>query len=78
MMDKKQRNQVMETLALVMQVSISMILPIVACTLAGVWIGNKTDVKWAAIIGFIIGAAAGIESVYKIVKKYLKNNDKRV
>ena len=78
MMDKKQKNQVVETLALVMQVSISMILPIFACTLAGVWIGNKTDNDWAAVIGFIIGAAAGVESVYKIVKKYLKNNDKRV
>ncbi|MCR5397472.1 MAG: AtpZ/AtpI family protein [Lachnospiraceae bacterium] len=78
MMDNKQKNQVMETLALVMQVSISMILPILACTLFGVWIGNKIDVDWIAILGFFIGAAAGVESVYKIVKKYLKNNDKRV
>lgn len=77
-MDKKQRNQVMETLALVMQVSISMILPIFACTLLGAWIGNKTNTGWAAIVGFVIGAAAGVESVYKIVKKYLKNNDKRI
>ena len=77
-MDNKQKNQVMETLALVMQVSISMILPIVACTLFGVWLGNKLEVNWIAIVGFFIGAAAGVESVYKIVKKYLNNNDKRI
>lgn len=78
MMDKKQKNQVMEMLALVMQVSISMILPIVACTLFGVWLGNKFNFNWMAIVGFVVGAAAGVESVYKIVKKYLKNNDKRI
>ena len=78
MMDNKQRNQVMETLALVMQVSISMILPLVACTIFGAWLGKKIDNDWVAIIGFVVGAAAGVESVYKIVKKYLKNNDKRI
>ena len=77
MMKKKEKNQVMESLALVMQLSISMIVPIVACTLFGVWVGNKTDLSWLAIVGFFVGALAGVESVYKLVKKYLKKDDKR-
>ncbi len=78
MMKKKEKNQVVESLALVMQLSISMIVPIVACTLFGVWLGNKLDISWLAIIGFFVGALAGAESVYKLVKKYLKKDDKRI
>ena len=72
-MKQKQRNEVMETLALVMQVGICMIVPIMLCPLLGVWIGEKTGVRWSAVAGFVIGAVSGGESVYKIVKKYLKN-----
>ena len=68
----------MESLALVMQLGISMIVPIVFCTLFGVWIGERLDMSWIPIIGFLIGALAGVESVYKIVKKYLKKDDKRI
>ncbi len=78
MMKKKEKNQVVESLALVMQLSISMIVPIVACTLFGVWLGNKLGISWLAIIGFFVGALAGAESVYKLVKKYLKKDDKRI
>ena len=78
MMKKKEKNQVVESLALVMQLSISMIVPIVACTLFGVWLGNKLDISWLAIIGFFVGALAGAESVYKLGKKYLKKDDKRI
>jgi hypothetical protein len=31
--------------------------------------------NWVPVVGFIIGSAAGMESVYKIVKKYLKNRE---
>ena len=78
MMKKTEKNQVVESLALVMQLGISMIVPIVACTLFCVWLGEKTNLSWLPIIGFLVGALAGGESVYKLVKKYLKNNDKRI
>lgn len=78
MMKKNEKNQIVESLALVMQLGISMIVPIVACTLFCVWLGGKTGLSWLPILGFFIGALAGGESVYKLVKKYLKNNDKRI
>ncbi len=78
MMKKKEKNQVVESLALVMQLGISMMVPILACTLFGVWLTKKTDLTWLPILGFFIGALAGGESVYKLVKKYLKDNDKRI
>lgn len=77
-MKKEQKNEVMETLALVMQVGISMIVSILIGTLLGVWIGNRTGIRWIAVAGFFVGAVAGVESVYRIVKKYLKKDDKRI
>ncbi len=71
----KKKNEVFEMLTLITQLSISMLVPIMLCTLFGVWIGKKLDIDWPAVIGFIVGAAAGMESVYKIVKKYIKTKD---
>ena len=71
----KKKNEVFEMLTLIMQLGISMLVPILMCTLGGVWIGKKLDAGWIPVVGFVIGSAAGMESVYKIVKKYLKNKE---
>ena len=71
----KKKNEVFEMLTLIMQLGISMLVPILMCTLLGAWIGSRIDAHWPAVVGFCIGAAAGMESVYKIVKKYLKNKE---
>ncbi len=68
----KGSNEVAEALMLVLQVSITMIVPIVLCTLVGAWVGNRYGFKWAAILGFVLGAIAGGQNVYRLVKKYLK------
>ncbi len=71
----RKHSEVFEMLTLIMQLGISMLVPIMMCTLGGVWLGDKFDSDLIPVVGFIIGAIAGIESVYKIVKKYLKNRD---
>ncbi len=71
----KKHNEVFEMLSLIMQLGISMLVPILMCTLFGVWPGRRFDMNWIPVVGFVIGAAAGMESVYKIVKKYLKNRE---
>ena len=62
-------------LTLIMQLGISMLVPSMMCTLFGVWLKKRFDSDLIPVIGFIVGATAGMESVYKIVKKYLKNKD---
>ena len=77
-MKREQKNQVMESLALVMQIGVSMIVSIFLGTFLGLWLGKRLDADWIAIAGFAVGALAGGESVYRIVKKYLVKNDKRI
>ena len=63
---------VLETLTLILQLGIVMIVSIVACTLGFAWIGSKTGADWLAIIGFILGSAGGMKGVWRLVRKYTK------
>lgn len=73
----KKNREVFEMLTLITQLGISMLVPILLCTFFGVWLGQRFSANWIPVVGFIVGAAAGMESVYKIVKKYINTkNDK--
>lgn len=68
----KKKNEVADMLVLLLQIGISMIVPIALMVLLSVFIVNKTGIKWISVILFIIGAAAGMRNVYMLVKKYLQ------
>ncbi len=60
-------------LGLIGQLGITMLVPIVGCTLAGGWLGNRIGMPVLAVLFFIIGAVAGFQGTYRIVKGYTKN-----
>ncbi|MCR5097634.1 MAG: AtpZ/AtpI family protein [Lachnospiraceae bacterium] len=75
----RKNREVFEMLTLIMQLGISMLVPIMMCTLIGVWLGKRAESNVIPVVGFVIGAVAGLESVYKIVKKYIdKKDDKSI
>ena len=59
-------------LVLIMQIGISMLVPIALMTALAYFIALKTGIKWISVVLFIVGAAAGMRNVYMLVKKYLK------
>ena len=59
-------------LVLLMQIGISMLVPIALMTALAYFIAEKTGIKWISVVLFIVGAAAGMRNVYMLVKKYLK------
>ncbi len=66
-MSKKDNRDVLKNLALISQIGISIITPI----LLGVWLGNFIDKKLGtngvfAIILIIVGAAAGFLNIFKL------------
>lgn len=71
-MRRKKRNEIGEMLVLLMQIGISMLVPIALMTALAYFIAEKTDIKWISVVLFILGAAAGMRNVYMLVKKYLK------
>ena len=72
---KKNKSAVMESFSMVLQISINMLVPIMMCTLFGVWLGEKYEINWIVIPLFLIGALSGFTSVYKMVKKFCKNRN---
>ncbi|MCM1105324.1 MAG: AtpZ/AtpI family protein [Blautia sp.] len=73
---KKENSQIMRALILVFQFGINMLVPIFMCSLAGIWIGNKTGISWMMIPFFFVGALAGGTNVYKMARREWKEPDK--
>ena len=69
---KKENRAVMDTLILIVQIGITMLVPILLCLLGGVWLDHHFGTKWIAVVGFILGAVAGFQNVYRLVKRFLK------
>ena len=68
-MKKKNNNEVFQSLAMVTQFGINMIVPILACTLFGAWLGEKTGLSWLTLPLFAVGALAGMRNIFVLARK---------
>ena len=62
------KRSVYTTFAMISQVGISMIVPILLCTYAGTWLERKFDFPFTVIM-IIVGVLAGVRNVVAIVKR---------
>lgn len=63
----KNKNTVFQTFSLISQLGISMIAPILLCTLAGVYLDKKFSVSLTIPL-IILGILAGARNVYALVR----------
>ncbi len=75
-MKKINKRQIVNSSSMVLQFSLNMITPIALCVALGVWIGDKYDMDWIVIPLFFVGALAGYNSIFRMVKEYLKDTEK--
>lgn len=70
---------VFQSLVLVTEFSIHMIVPIFLCTFLGIWIDKKAGTSYWVIILFFVGALAGFNNIYKLATRVngTKKNDKK-
>ncbi len=73
----KYKKNVYQSIAMITQFGINMIVPILMCTLLGVYIGKKFDMMIIVIPLFIIGALAGFRNVYIMAKKIFEQESDR-
>lgn len=73
---KKDNRQVMQALIMVFQFGLNMLVPIFMCSVAGIWLGEKTGKDWMMIPFFFIGALAGGTNVYKMAKRVYEKDNK--
>ncbi len=67
----KDNRSVYESIVLIMQFGINMIVPILMCTVLGVWVAEKTGWKILVVPLFLIGALAGMRNCYVLVKRMI-------
>lgn len=73
----KYKKSVYQSMILITQFGINMIVPILLCTGLGILIYEKTDMGIFIIPLFIIGALAGFRNCYIAAKKIYESDDKK-
>ena len=73
----KYRKNVYQSFTMITQFGINMIVPILMCTMFGVYIGKKYDMLFIVVPLFIIGALAGFRNCYKMAKKIFEQESGR-
>lgn len=66
---------VMQTLALISQFGINMLVPIFLCSFVGIWLDDKLGTDFIMIILFFVGAVAGGYNVYRMSKRHMNNKN---
>ena len=76
-MTMKYKKNVWQALAMVTQFGINMIVPILMCTMFGVYIGKKFDMLFIVAPLFVVGALAGFRNIYVMAKKIFEQESDR-
>ena len=66
---KGDERNVFQSLTMVTQCGINMIVPICMMSAFGIWLDGKLGTTWLTILFFVIGAVAGGQNVYRMAKR---------
>jgi F0F1-type ATP synthase assembly protein I len=69
---KKAKGDVANSLVMVLQLGINIIVPILLCTVIGAALSNCFGTKGFAIGGILIGVVAACNGAYRYLRGYLK------
>ena len=73
----KYKKNVYQSFAMVMQFGLNMIVPILMCTMFGVYIGKKYDMLFIVVPLFVIGALAGFRNIFVMAKRIYQQESGR-
>ncbi len=73
----KYKKNVYQSFTMVMQFGLNMIVPILMCTMLGVYLGRKFDCMILVAPLFIMGALAGFRNIYMMAKKIFEQESDR-
>ncbi len=65
----KFNRSVYQSLTMISQFGINMLVPVIFCSFLGIFLDKKLDTSYFVIIFFFIGALAGGRSCYRFAKK---------
>ncbi len=74
--NKKYDKSVFQSLTLITQFGIHMLVPIFLCTFLGIWLDEKFGTSFLMIVLFFMGALAGFRNVYILAKRIYSDKGK--
>jgi F0F1-type ATP synthase assembly protein I len=72
---KDDRKKTFQTFALISQLGLVMIVSIGLMTALGIWLDNKFGTKFLTVLFFFLGAAAGVQGAYRMIKQIYGDED---
>ncbi len=69
MKEKRTDQKVFQSLSLIVQFGIYMLVPICGMGALGYWMDQRFGTKWIAIVFFFVGAVAGFQNVFRLAMK---------
>lgn len=66
---------VFQSLAMVMQFGLNMLVPICIMSALGIWIDGKLGTSWVTIVLFVVGAIAGGQNIYHMARRISGGTD---
>lgn len=73
---KNDRKKTFQALAMITQLGLVMIVSIGMTTALGIWLDKKLGTSFLTVILFFLGAAAGAQGVYRMVKQFDEKDEK--
>lgn len=73
---KKNKNEIIQALAMVMQLGLSMLAPVVLCAFVGSWLDNHFGWSITAVL-LILGVMAGARNTWLLLKQLQIPDKKR-
>lgn len=59
---------VYQSLAMILQFGLNMIVPICMMSALGIWLDRKLGTSFLTVVLFVVGAVAGGQSIYRMVR----------
>ena len=78
-MKKKSKHDksVLQSLTLISQFGINMLVPIGLMLWLGLWLDEKLETSWLVIPCFFVGAIAGAQNIYKMAKSLISRDKEK-
>lgn len=72
---KDNKKETFQVLPLITQIGLVMITSIGMSTALGLWLDARLGTSFITVILFFMGAVAGCQAVYRLVKKIFRNDE---
>lgn len=74
--NKKYKRSVYQSLAVITQFGINMLVPIFLCSFAGMFLDRKSGTAFWFVLLFFVGALAGFRNIFILARKIYEGDEK--